>query len=173
MIFSLGEKVRFTHESGYGIIKKQINTFKYLVENEFGIDLIVLKANLVKIHSEHYTEKIVFKDKIESDSNKKLTIQEIEIPEIDLHIDHYQSAEKQLTSAEILNFQLRKADEFTQKMLELKISNFVIIHGRGEGILKNKVRSLLTKYSGIDTSDANFAKYGKGATLVRVNYKYR
>lgn len=66
MGFSIGEKVRFVHETGYGIIKKEISHSKYLVENESGIELLILKVHLVKIHSENYKEQLVIKDKINS-----------------------------------------------------------------------------------------------------------
>jgi dsDNA-specific endonuclease/ATPase MutS2 len=173
MAFSIGEKVRFVHETGYGIIKKEINLSKYLVENEFGIELIILKANLVKIHSEKYTEKVYIKDEINSNTSRKKSSKAIVLPEIDLHLEQYQLATKNLTNAEILFFQLRKADEFVRKMIDRGITRFVIIHGVGEGVLRSEIRLLLTKYSGVQTADADSSKYGQGATLVSVNYKLR
>jgi dsDNA-specific endonuclease/ATPase MutS2 len=173
MGFSIGEKVRFVHETGYGIIKKEINQSKYLVENESGIELLILKVNLVKIHSEDYKEKVFIKDdntsKVKNNSKMKSTV----FPEIDLHLEKYQVTTNKMTNAEILLFQLRKADEFVQKMIAKGITNFVIIHGVGEGVLRMEIRSLLTKYAGVQTSDADYVKYGRGATLVSVNYKLR
>jgi dsDNA-specific endonuclease/ATPase MutS2 len=173
MEFSLGEKVRFVHETGYGIIKKEINISKYLVENESGIELIVLKTNLVKIHSENYTEKVIFKDIDKADLKRKSKAKLSVLPEIDLHLEQYYLVTKNLTNAEILLFQLRKADEFVQKMLASGMSSFIIIHGVGEGVLRSEIRSLLTKYAGVQTSDADSSKYGQGATLVSINYKLR
>ncbi|MFM7666757.1 MAG: Smr/MutS family protein [Bacteroidota bacterium] len=173
MGFSIGEKVRFVHETGYGIIKKELSHSKYLVENESGIELTILKVNLVKIHSEDYKEKVIIKDTIKTVSNGNIASKINGLPEIDLHLEQDLVAINKMTNAEILLFQLRKADEFTQKMIERRIEDFVIIHGVGEGVLKSEIRMLLTKYSGVQTTDADFKKYGQGATLVSVNYKLR
>lgn len=173
MGFSIGEKVGFVYESGYGFIKKEIGHSKYLIENESGIELIILKSNLVKIHSENYTEKVIIKDSLESKDRRNHKSKATRLPEIDLHLEQFQLMNKNLTNAEILLFQLRKADEFVQKMLAKDITSFVIIHGVGEGVLRMEIRSLLTKYAGVQTLDADQPKYGQGATLVRVNYKLR
>jgi hypothetical protein len=173
MVFCIGEKVRFVHETGFGIIKKEINLSKYLVENEFGIELVVLRVNLVKIHSENYSENIIIKDLEDSQKPKISKVKKGDIPEIDLHLDQFQILNKNLTNSEILFFQLRKANEFVQKMLDKRISHFVIIHGVGEGVLRSEVRTMLTKYSGVQASDADTSKYGQGATLVFVNYNLR
>ena len=173
MEFSTGEKVRFVHETGFGIIKKQINFSKYLVENESGIELVILNSNLVKIHSENYPEKVIVKDILKSTNPSKSNSTKGEVPEIDLHFDQYQTSIRNMNNTEILLFQLRKADEFTQKMINKGIVHFVIIHGVGEGVLRSEIRMLLKKYSGVQTSDADSIKYGQGATLVSVNYKLR
>ena len=173
MDFCIGEKVKFVHETGYGIIKKEISISKFLVENEFGIELVVLKVNLVKIYSENYSENIVIKDLEESQKYKISKVKKDDLPEIDLHLDQYQILKKNWTNSEILFFQLRKANEFVQKMLDRRISYFVIIHGVGEGVLRSEVRNILTKYSGVQASDADTSKYGQGATLVFVNYNLR
>jgi dsDNA-specific endonuclease/ATPase MutS2 len=173
MEFFIGEKVGFVHETGFGIIKKEVSISKYLVENEFGIELTVLKANLVKIYSENYKGRIVVKDFENSEKLTKAKAKKRDILEIDLHLEEFQVAQKNLTNAEILLFQLRKADEFVQKMLDKRVVQFIIIHGVGEGVLKSEVRSILTKYSGVQTTDADQAKYGQGATLVNVNYNLR
>ena len=173
MEFCIGEKVRFVHETGFGIIKKEINLSKYLVENEFGIELVVLRVNLVKIHSENYRENVDIKDLEESQKPKISQVKKSDLPEIDLHLEQFQILNKNLTNTEILFFQLRKANEFVQKMLDKRISRFVVIHGVGEGVLRSEVRTMLTKYSGVQTSDADPSKYGQGATLVFVNYNLR
>lgn len=173
MGFSIGEKVRFVHETGYGIIKKEISHSKYLVENESGIELLILKVHLVKIHSENYKEQLVIKDKINSLKKISSKLRTSKLPEIDLHLEKYQITTNNMTNGEILHFQLRKADEFVRKMLAKGTMSFVIIHGVGEGVLRSEIRSLLSKYTGVQTSDADYAKYGQGATLVSVNCKLR
>jgi hypothetical protein len=104
MEFFIGEKVGFVHETGFGIIKKEVSISKYLVENEFGIELTVLKANLVKIYSENYKGRIVVKDFENSEKLTKAKAKQRDILEIDLHLEEFQVAQKNLTNAEILLF---------------------------------------------------------------------
>jgi dsDNA-specific endonuclease/ATPase MutS2 len=41
-----------------------------------------------------------------------------------------------------------------------------VIHGVGEGVLKNEVRTYLENQSGIEFYDSDFREYGKGATTI-------
>jgi dsDNA-specific endonuclease/ATPase MutS2 len=170
MAFSLGEKVKFIYESGFGIVKKQITVNKYLVENEFGIELQVFEQNLVKIHSEDYPDKVIIKD---TDKETKPTPKISQKPELDLHIENFDIETKYMSNGEILQFQIRKAIDFTHKMISNNQNRFIIIHGVGEGILKTEIRSRLSKFSGVSLTDADSNEFGNGATLVTVNYKLR
>lgn len=170
MVFSLGEKVKFIHETGFGIVKKQISINKYLVENEFGLELQILEQHLVKIHSENYPNKVVIKDIENTKRFKKKTPTKLEI---DLHTENLNIDTKFWSNGEILQFQIRKAIEFTEKMISMNQNRFIIIHGVGEGILKTEIRTRLSKFSGLSFRDADSTDFGNGATLVTVNYKLR
>jgi dsDNA-specific endonuclease/ATPase MutS2 len=41
-----------------------------------------------------------------------------------------------------------------------------VIHGIGEGVLKNEIRTYLSQQDQIEVYDADFSAYGKGATAV-------
>jgi dsDNA-specific endonuclease/ATPase MutS2 len=170
MAFSLGEKVKFIHETGFGVVKKQITINKYLVENEFGIEIQVLEQNLVKIHREDYPDKVILKDIDKVTKPNRKPLQKLEI---DLHIENFDIETKYMSNGEILQFQIRKAIDFTHKMISNNQTRFVIIHGVGEGILKTELRSRLSKFSGLSFTDADSSEFGNGATLVTVNYKLR
>ena len=47
----------------------------------------------------------------------------------------------------------------------------VWIHGVVEGVLKEEVRSELSKIEGVEYFDADFREYGKGATAVELTYR--
>jgi dsDNA-specific endonuclease/ATPase MutS2 len=140
------------------------------VENELKIEFVAFDRDLVKIQSENYSDKIIYKDSIDQISKQPRIVV---TPEIDLHIDDNEMISKRISSNEILHHQVRKADVFIQKMIENREHKFVLIHGVGEGILKNEIKFLLTKYAGVSSRDADFNKYGFGATQVEVNYNLR
>ena len=54
-------------------------------------------------------------------------------------------------------------------MLKQKL---IIIHGVGEGVLKDEVRLFLSKKEGIEYFDADYREYGKGATAVELRYNF-
>lgn len=92
-----------------------------------------------------------------------------EIIEVDLHADEILESTAGLSNADILEYQLKI---FRETMLEYKRSKgqrIVFIHGKGEGVLKNAVRTELMKnYKHVDHQDASFQEYGFGATLVTI-----
>jgi DNA-nicking Smr family endonuclease len=44
----------------------------------------------------------------------------------------------------------------------------IAIHGVGEGVLKNEIRSFLGKKDNVEFFDASYMEYGKGATEIRL-----
>jgi dsDNA-specific endonuclease/ATPase MutS2 len=46
----------------------------------------------------------------------------------------------------------------------------VVIHGKGNGVLRNEIRQIIKREFGtqVEMHDADFAKYEEGATLVVV-----
>ncbi len=85
--------------------------------------------------------------------------------EIDLHINELLDSTKGMDKKAILEYQL---DVFKKKLAEnMKIKHVrkvVFIHGKGEGVLKNKIRTYMTTHN-IKFQDASFKKYGYGATM--------
>lgn len=75
-----------------------------------------------------------------------------------------------MSPADILEYQV---DTFRKKMdecIKIKGKRIVFIHGKGDGILRNKiVQELKRKYPRCTWQDASFREYGFGATLVIVH----
>lgn len=90
------------------------------------------------------------------------------VPEYDLHIEKLTDYVSRMDKSEILEFQL----EYAKTQLELGIKNktpkIVLIHGVGEGVLKQALLSLINQYEQLDPQPANPRKYGQGATLVYI-----
>ena len=52
--------------------------------------------------------------------------------------------------------------------MQKRIQKIVFIHGVGEGVLKIELEYLFKRYEGIKFYDANYQKYGQGATEVYI-----
>jgi dsDNA-specific endonuclease/ATPase MutS2 len=113
---------------------------------------------LVKIHSEEYTSKIVIKDFVPVKPKSKDSKED---PEIDLHIEELIDHYNKMSNFEILQCQIRHLENFVHRMLSRNCRRFVVIHGVGEGVLKNEVRITLRKHPGITVRDAKNMEKGQ------------
>ncbi len=174
--FQLGEKVGFFSEQGTATILEFLPIQKIrLIDNE-GFEQIRDISELIRIHSLNYQlDKQTIPNEKEAISkrrnmqfsvkmeNKKKT----SIWEIDLHIENLLDNSRNLTNTEILLKQLTNFKSTFLRAKDKRIQKLVIIHGVGEGVLKNEIRSYLSKQEHIEFYDASYLEYGKGATEVR------
>ncbi len=88
--------------------------------------------------------------------------------EIDLHIHELLEDPSNMEKGEILEYQ----KEFFLKCLDSAIAagflKVTVIHGVGNGVLRNAVLGLIKNYGGIEVIDAPMAKYGVGAVELRI-----
>lgn len=92
--------------------------------------------------------------------------------EVDLHIGELLDSTAGMDNAAIKEVQLdavRKTLTQHSRRLGQKI---VFIHGKGDGVLREAVRTLLRReYPACEWQDASFREYGFGATLVTIHAK--
>jgi hypothetical protein len=90
------------------------------------------------------------------------------VAEVDLHLHEIMDNERNLSDGEKLEFQIR----FFERELESAIRNgkrkLIVIHGVGEGVLREEVRKVLRFYEGVRFHDADMRRYGSGATEVEI-----
>lgn len=65
---------------------------------------------------------------------------------IDLHLEALLEHKKDFRPVDPLKFQLDKCSAFIEKAIDKKLGRIIIIHGKGDGVLKNEVLSLIRKY---------------------------
>lgn len=89
---------------------------------------------------------------------------------VDLHAAELLDTMQGMSPNDILEYQL---DVFRTKMAEfskIKGKRIVFIHGKGEGVLRNRINQILKqKYPRCNWQDASFREYGFGATLVIIH----
>lgn len=97
---------------------------------------------------------------------KKLEKVERGVPEFDLHIEKLVKNRNALSNFDILTIQLETAKRHIDFSIKNRIPKIVFIHGVGEGVLKSELDFMLKRYEQISFQDANYQKYGLGATEV-------
>ena len=99
-----------------------------------------------------------------------LTKKERNIPpmEVDLHIEQLVDSTKNMTNYDMLTLQLETARRQLEFAIAQRIQRVVFIHGVGEGVLRTELEFLLGRYSNVTFYDAEYAKYGIGATEVYI-----
>lgn len=97
---------------------------------------------------------------------EKKSKKEIPVPEFDLHIEKLVKNFRGMNNYDILNLQTETAQKHIEFAIRNRIPKIVFIHGVGEGILKAELDFMLGRYDQISFRDANYQKYGQGATEV-------
>ncbi len=89
--------------------------------------------------------------------------------EVDLHIHHLVATEKGLQAHDKLEIQIDTAKRQLEFAINKRIQRIVFIHGIGAGVLRAELEYMLRRYDNISFEDANFQKYGRGATQVYIH----
>ena len=88
--------------------------------------------------------------------------------EIDLHIEKLGVNFKGKSNAQIVQMQLDAAKDFIDKSMLAGKREVVLVHGVGNGTLKQEIHKFLKSYYGIKFEQADARNYGEGATLVHL-----
>lgn len=88
--------------------------------------------------------------------------------EVDLHIHKIVDHQRGMSNYEMLNLQLETASRQVEFAIKKRIPKVVFIHGVGEGVLREELHTLLRRYDNLTFYDADFQKYGVGATEVYI-----
>lgn len=88
-------------------------------------------------------------------------------PEIDLHIENLVENPKKMNKGEILNIQLNHFERFIDKSLRLGVDRIFVIHGVGEGKLRDAISTRLLQMPEVKSFKNEYhPRYGYGATEV-------
>jgi dsDNA-specific endonuclease/ATPase MutS2 len=78
-----------------------------------------------------------------------------------------------MSNYDILTLQMDTAKRQLDFAIRNRMPKLVFIHGVGEGVLKAELDFLLGRYVGISFQDANYQKYGLGATEVYIKQQVK
>ena len=160
------------------IIKIDINFVTVLCDDGFEMDFepsqIVVVDNLWAKDAFKSTSasEVLFEKKITSRKlNTKVRSKERVKPamEVDLHIHQLVPSEKGLTSHDKLTIQIDTAKRQVDFAISKSIQRVVFIHGNGAGVLRAELEYLFRRYDNITYEDADYQKYGRGATMIYIH----
>jgi len=175
MKFKLGDVVEVLDEA----IKAKVIGFsrnEVEVETEDGFQLRFPPKHLVKLSTDiqvtNYQIAQIKKEK-EIPKRKRDIVpkaKERNAPkmEVDLHINQLVKSTRGMGNFDILEIQLATAKRQLEFAIQKRIQKVVFIHGVGEGVLKTELHYLFKKYENIKYYDAEYRKYGLGATEVYI-----
>lgn len=174
-MFKKGDKIEVLDDALKGEVLKAEGKTVYITTTD-GFEMEFLEHELVKIETpiEALQEDIdieeVLKEKKASKKpkSKKIKPKERNLPpmEVDLHIEKLTTSSRGMSNFDMLNLQMDTAKRQLEFAMKKRIQKIVFIHGVGEGVLKAELDFLLVRYDNLKFYDANYQKYGLGATEV-------
>ena len=146
---SIGDKIKFLDFEGGGEVIS-ISGNSYVILTNEGFEEKHSKNSIIKVNTD--LEKslkstyvpVGFKKQIKK--IQKDSIFKSKTPfvwEIDIHIENLLDNFYHMSNYEIVNYQLNKCEDIIHKALKAKVRKLVIIHGKGQGVLRNEVHNLL------------------------------
>lgn len=177
MNFKIGDRVEAIDDTIMGVVKK-IEGSTITVQSDDGFLLHYGPKELIKIANNNKLSVSNFeiaKIKLEKAIPKKqhrpiAKPKERNAPkmEVDLHIHNLVPSERGMSNYDMLNIQLETAKRQLDFAITKRIQKVVFIHGVGEGVLKEELHYLFGRYDHIKYYDADYQKYGLGATEVYI-----
>lgn len=175
--FEIGDKVSVLDDAINGVVVA-IKSNQFVIETDDNFVMTFAANELVKIENASILGSINPKDILhkstldtqltrkQKEAINQLNKQERGVPDFDLHIEKLVKNKQGLSNFDILNIQLDTAKAHIEFAIRNRIPKIVLIHGVGDGVLKQELEYLFKKYSQISFQDANYQKYGLGATEI-------
>ncbi len=179
-MFKIGDKVSVLDEDLTGRITSVTGETVTIV-TEDGFEMQFDKNELVRISNEaelkaksftnvSFSELLKEKESPRRKPTVKKNVKERFQPtmEVDLHIHQLTDNSARMSNHDMLTLQLDAARKQLEFAIRKRIQKVVFIHGVGEGVLKMELEYLFGRYPNITYYDANYQKYGLGATEVYI-----
>lgn len=184
----VGDRVSFLDEVGGGVVLGNGRLGHVWVRTNDGFELERSVRGLVRTldqdrHanlrvSDHQAGMIAANDVMEERRRKQSGVRPGKTPkkpedngvaEVDLHLHELVEDESHLSPEERLSYQLAYFERALEAAIRDGKRKLIVIHGVGEGVLREEVRRTLQYYQGVQFHDADMRRYGVGATEVLIH----
>lgn len=174
----IGDKVSVLDDDISGVVTAvKGNEVTILTTDDFELDflkkeLIVMDGSLSKRKLAQVDIAAIISEKENKKPGKTVRTKpkERSLPamEVDLHINQLVPKTRGLDNYEMLTIQLDTAKRQLDFAISKRIQKVVFIHGVGEGVLRTELEYLFNRYENLKFYDADYQKYGRGATEVYI-----
>jgi dsDNA-specific endonuclease/ATPase MutS2 len=177
-VFKIGDRVETIDDTIIGVVS-HVTGQEITIDSEEGFTLTYTVSELVKVSDgivvSNYDVARIKSEKELPKKRKQRTVKSKErnIPkmEVDLHINQLTKSSRGMTNHEMLNLQIDAAKRQLEFAIRKRIQKVVFIHGVGAGVLKEELKYLFGRYENIKYYDADYQKYGSGATEIYIFQK--
>ncbi len=182
-MFKPGDRIAVLDEDLEGKVIS-MNGTQVEIETSEGFVLSFDEKDLVKIVQsfpdvlpadvDDLSEVIKQKESGKKPKSRRIKPKERNLPpmEVDLHIHKLVPKSGGMSNFQILNLQMETARRQLEFAMKKRIQKVVFIHGVGEGVLKAELETLFNRYDNLKFYDADYQKYGLGATEVYIFQNY-
>ena len=175
MKFNAGEQVEFLNEVGGGLVVGYEGGL-VSVEDEDGFTFLFPENELV-LKVDWQPRMVQTEDKpqksyrtVDETDGYRMVEGRIPYMEVDLHIHMVVDSTRNLSNHDMVSVQLNHFEKTLGEARRRRLTKVVYIHGIGKGRLRNELRKRLKSRSNCDFEDADYTRYGLGATQVKLWY---
>ncbi len=175
----LGDEVNFMSDNSTGKIIAILPNEEYEVELEDGFSIPVNRIEIEKIWVQDFSvDEKAIKGKIKKDLKKdsntssiphKPSLKYFQHNEVDLHMESLMDSCKGMSNFEIVTVQLNHFRRRLHEALQENEPSLVVIHGVGQGVLRNEIYKYLEQFPNIKVGPADVKLYGLGASEIRID----
>lgn len=170
MMLKPGDEVSFLDETGTATIVS-ITGQMAIVRTEEGFE-IEYPLNRLVARPKNIAKELLKSPVSQKDAAIRITgskqPDKSDVLEVDLHLHEIAEHYGGFTRHDMVTYQLNHARNQFFKARKAGIKKIIFIHGVGEGVLKQELRKMLSAFDGITVYDADYSKYGQGATAVEI-----
>ena len=176
-MYNIGDKVSVVHEDITGEVKDLLGEKVILIDAD-GFERAYHQYEIAPVSTQNQfkiSDEVLNKDHQERLNHLNPKTAPLKKHEIDLHIEELLDSYQNMTNHEILMKQMESCKRFVSKAIESNLPRVILIHGKGEGVLKTEIYHFLNnlKYQNgytLTFHEAQFTEYGYGgATEVIFN----
>ncbi len=168
MSWFVGQEVGVLREAGVFIVCS-VEKEHLVLEDEIGFTYRYLKQDVVarqQINIDQITSKD-FQVKITTAAKKIEVSKERNLPFIDLHSEEL-SIPSHLPAHDVFLAQIKAFKSFCNGQAQRRNTKFIVIHGAGEGRLKQEIRQICNGKEGMSVHDAQWSNGAVGASRIEL-----